>query len=125
MQISIISGLLKALKSRICNESRNLINVQILICDVKLQKWDAPNLRPHLGWHGARLSFVALFLMALFRAKTVNLAELATVWGGKAAESSNYKRMQRFFQSFEVKMEQFAKMVMSMASIPPTLGFEP
>jgi hypothetical protein len=63
--------------------------------------------------------------MALFRAKTVNLAELATVWGGKAAESSNYKRMQRFFQSFEVKMEQFAKMVMSMASIPPTLGFEP
>jgi hypothetical protein len=42
MQISIISGLLKALKSRICNESRNLINVQILICDVKLQKWDAP-----------------------------------------------------------------------------------
>ena len=35
-------------------------------------------LRPHRGWHGARLSFVALFLVALFRAKTVNLAELAT-----------------------------------------------
>ncbi len=52
-------------------------------------------LRPHLGWHGARLSFVALFLMALFRAKTVNLAELATVWGGRAAEASNYKRMQQ------------------------------
>ncbi|MDJ1185748.1 IS4 family transposase, partial [Roseofilum sp. BLCC_M143] len=34
-------------------------------------------LRPHLGWHGARLSFVALFIIALFRAKTVNLAELA------------------------------------------------
>jgi hypothetical protein len=56
--------------------------------------------------------------MALFRAKTVNLAELATVWGGKTAEASNYKRMQRFFRSFEVKMEQSAKMVMSIASIP-------
>jgi hypothetical protein len=29
-------------------------------------------LRPHIGWHGARLSFVVLFLVALFRAKTVN-----------------------------------------------------
>lgn len=26
-------------------------------------------LRPYMGWHGARLSFVALFLVALFRAK--------------------------------------------------------
>jgi hypothetical protein len=46
-------------------------------------------LRPHMGWHGARLSFVALFLVALFRAKTVNLGELATVWGGNAEEASN------------------------------------
>jgi hypothetical protein len=56
--------------------------------------------------------------MALFRARTVNLAELATVWGGRANEASNYKRMQRFFKSFDVKMEQIAKMVMSIAGIP-------
>jgi hypothetical protein len=30
-------------------------------------------LRPHLGWHGARLSFLAAFLIALFRVKTVYL----------------------------------------------------
>lgn len=58
-------------------------------------------LRPHLGWHGARLAFVAMFLVTLFRAKTVNLAELASVWMGKAEEESNYKRMQRFFRSFD------------------------
>lgn len=75
-------------------------------------------LRPHLGWHGARLSFLSLFLIALFRAKTVNLAELATVWGGNAAEASNYKRIQRFFNAFEVNMNQIAKMVMSIAGIP-------
>ena len=56
--------------------------------------------------------------MALFRAKTVNLAELATVWGGNAEEASNYKRMQRFFKSFEVNMDKIAKMVMSIAGIP-------
>ena len=75
-------------------------------------------LRPHMGWHGARLSFVALFLVALFRAKTVNLTELATVWGTNAEEASNYKRMQRFFKSFDVNMDKIAKMVMSIAGIP-------
>ena len=75
-------------------------------------------LRPHIGWHGARLSFVAMFLIALFRAKTVNLAELATVWGGNATEDSNYKRMQRFFKSFEVNMDKIAQMVMNIAAIP-------
>lgn len=75
-------------------------------------------LRPHMGWDGARLSFVALFLVALFRGKTVNLAELATVWGGNTAEASNYKRMQRFFRSFEVNTDKIAKMVMSIAGIP-------
>lgn len=75
-------------------------------------------LRHHLGWHGARLSFLSLFLIALFRAKTVNLAELATVWGGNTAEASNYKRMQRFFKSFDVNMDKIAQMVMSIAGIP-------
>ena len=75
-------------------------------------------LRPHLGWHGARLSFLAMFIMALFRAKTVNLAELATVWDGTAQEASNYRRMRRFFQSFEVDVDKFALMVMDIAGIP-------
>ncbi len=75
-------------------------------------------LRPHLGWHGARLSFVAMFLIALFRAKTVNLAELATVCGGNVTYESHYKRMQRFFRSFEVDMAQIAQMLVKLAAIP-------
>ncbi len=31
-------------------------------------------LRPHLSWHGARLSFLAAFLIALLRVKTVNFS---------------------------------------------------
>ena len=37
-------------------------------------------LRPHLSWHGARLQFLALFLVALFRVETVNLDKLASVF---------------------------------------------
>ena len=32
-------------------------------------------LKPHLKWHGVRLSFLELFLIALFRVKKVNLAD--------------------------------------------------
>ncbi len=59
-------------------------------------------LQPHLGWHGAGVAFLALFLIALFRVKTVNLAELATGFMGKAKLESNYKRWQRFFGEFEL-----------------------
>lgn len=75
-------------------------------------------LRPHLGWHGARLSFVAMFFIALFRAKTVNLAELAIVCGGEVETQSHDKRMQRFFRSFEVDMAQIAQMLVKLAGIP-------
>ena len=57
-------------------------------------------LKPYLKWHGARLSFLALFLISLFRVKTVNLAELATGFMGNAKIESNYKRLQRFLREF-------------------------
>jgi hypothetical protein len=59
-------------------------------------------LQLYLGWHGARVTFLALFLIALLRAKTVNLAELATAFVGRAKTESNYKRLQRFFGEFEL-----------------------
>jgi hypothetical protein len=48
-------------------------------------------LKPHLGWHGGRLHFLALFLIALIRVKTVNLAELATGFRSDAKINSNYQ----------------------------------
>ena len=75
-------------------------------------------LQPHLGWHGARLGFVAAFLMALFRAKTVNFSELAPAFPGKAKQDSHYKRQQRFFRSFEVDYATIAHTVVALMSIP-------
>lgn len=83
-------------------------------------------LKPHLKWHGARLSFLALFLIALFRVKTVNLSDLSTGFMGKAQTESNYKRLQRFLREFDLDYYavsrseccRTAKLVTEMMKIP-------
>ena len=59
-------------------------------------------LRSQWRWHGGRLSLVSIFLIALLRARTVNLSELATAFCGKAQTDSHYQRLQRFFRQYEV-----------------------
>lgn len=75
-------------------------------------------LRPHLAWHGARLSFVAAFLIALLRVKTVNLSELATAFSGNAQTDSHYKRLQRFFRHYEMDYAEIAEAVVALMAIP-------
>jgi hypothetical protein len=75
-------------------------------------------LPPHLGWHGARMMFLALFLVALFRVKSVNFAELATGFIGHAKLDSNYKRLQRFFGEFELDYYRIARLVAHLMDIP-------
>jgi hypothetical protein len=75
-------------------------------------------LRPHLAWHGARLSFVAAFLIALLRVKTVNFSELATGFSGKAQTDSHYKRLQRFFRHYELDYAEIAEAVVALMAIP-------
>jgi len=52
------------------------------------------------AWHGARMTFLSQFLIALIRVRTVNLAELATAFCGEAKPDSHYRRIQRFFKDF-------------------------
>lgn len=75
-------------------------------------------LRPHLSWHGARLSFLAAFLIALLRVKTVNFNELATAFSGTAKAGSHYKRLQRFFRDFEMDYAAIAHTVVALMGIP-------
>lgn len=75
-------------------------------------------LKPHLGWHGARLNFLSLFLIALLRVKTINLVELATGFRSNAKTESSYKRLQRFFRNFELDYEAIAKVVVRLMNIP-------
>ncbi len=71
-------------------------------------------LKSHLPWHGARLNFLAQLLIALFRVKTVNLAEIATAFVGQAKLESNYKRLQRFFRYYQLDYSVIAKMVVAL-----------
>lgn len=75
-------------------------------------------LKPLLGWHGARLSFLALFLIALLRVKTINLTELATGFRNTAKTNSNYKRLQRFFKDYDLEYSLIAKVIVALMDIP-------
>jgi hypothetical protein len=75
-------------------------------------------LRPHLAWHGARLSFLAAFLIALLRVKTVNFSALATAFSGKTQTESHYKRLQRFFRHYELDYAEIAQAVVALMAIP-------
>jgi hypothetical protein len=67
-------------------------------------------LAEHLPWHGARLNFLAQFLLAVLKVRRVSLAELATGFGGKAKVESHYKRLQRFFRGFEIDQDALARL---------------
>jgi hypothetical protein len=75
-------------------------------------------LQAQLNWHGARISFLALFLLALLKVKTVNLSDLCLGFGGRALPQSSYKRLQRFFRAFELDGTQLANLVVSWLQIP-------
>jgi hypothetical protein len=75
-------------------------------------------LRPYLGWNGARVKFLALFLVALLRVRTVNFPQLAQGFMSKAQTASCEKRLQRFFQKFVVDYRDIAKLVAGMMDIP-------
>ena len=75
-------------------------------------------LKPLLGWHGARLNFLALFLIALIRVRTVNLVELATGFRSEALTESSYKRLQRFFRNYKLDNELIARAIVELVGIP-------
>src|ERR1700758_4558645 len=54
-----------------------------------------------LGWHRARLNFLAKALLALLTAGSVNLTKVARAFRGPAQLDSHYKRLQRFLRGFD------------------------
>jgi hypothetical protein len=75
-------------------------------------------LRTHLSWHGARITFLALFLVALVRVRTVNFVELAQGFMGTAKTESSEKRLHRFFSEFDLDYREIARLVAGLMDIP-------
>lgn len=74
-------------------------------------------LAEHLPWHGARIGFLAQFVLALLKVRSVSLAELATGFGGPAKVESRYRRLQRFFRSFEIGQDSLARLLARLVPV--------
>jgi len=59
-------------------------------------------LSANLGWHKARLKFIARFTAALLKMTTTNLREIATALKAGVKEESNYRRIRRFLSGYEM-----------------------
>jgi hypothetical protein len=70
-------------------------------------------LKCHFGWHLARVKCLSGLIIALFKVKTVNFAELATAFSGTAKVDSHYRRIQRFFKEVKLQQETVAPLVAS------------
>lgn len=75
-------------------------------------------LQQNVAWNRARINFVAKFLVALIQVRSVNLAEVASVFAGGALKESHYKRMQRFLRSFELPYAAVAAFVLKLLGVP-------
>ena len=68
-------------------------------------------LKPFLGWHQARISLLAQFILALIKVRTTNLTQLAQAFSGNALSDSNYKRLQRFLRWFDIDFDKMALVI--------------
>jgi hypothetical protein len=76
-------------------------------------------LAANLAWNRARIKFLAKFLIALIRVRTVNLVEIAVCFEGRALVSSNYKRIQRFLRFFEIELPELARLILALMNLEP------
>jgi hypothetical protein len=67
----------------------------------------------------ARRNFLAKFVVALLQVKTVNLAEVASAFAGRALPESSYKRIQRFLRLFELPYAAAALALLRQSGVPP------
>jgi hypothetical protein len=73
------------------------------------------SLSVHLPWHKSRLNCLTRMILAMIAVRTVNLVDLACAFGGgKVKALSHYRRLQRFFSSFEIHYSQIASLVFGL-----------
>ncbi len=68
-------------------------------------------LKKYLKINAARINFLANFIIALLKVRTVNLMDIAVAFSGTAEKESCYKRLQRFFRLFPLDFTMIAKFV--------------
>jgi hypothetical protein len=64
--------------------------------------------------NSARINFIACFILALLKMRTVNLTQIADAFPGVSEKESKYKRIQRFFKDFYLDMDLAAKLIFEL-----------
>lgn len=75
----------------------------------------------HLGVHGARVSFIARFVMALIVVRGVTLSTVASALNPKVLPESNEKRIKRFFGKVELEGRSFAGLMLDLLPVKDRL----
>ena len=71
-------------------------------------------LKENFDLHKPRLDCLLTLVVGLISLRTVNLAQLATVFGIQASIGAHYRRLQRFFGEVRLKDEMIAKIVLKL-----------
>ena len=74
-------------------------------------------LKQHLNFNKARSDCLAQLIRAILLVKTVNLTHIANAFESKALVSSSYKRIQRFFSSFDFNLLLLAPMILFLLGL--------
>ena len=78
-------------------------------------------IQAHLPLHGARLNFVARFVMAVVVVRSVTLSRVASVLNPGVLIESNEKRINRFFVQVSFASELFAKLILALLPVKTNL----
>lgn len=76
-------------------------------------------LQAHFPIHRARCRFLAAFVLALIRVKSVDLSQVALALNDAARPASNYRRIQRFFAGFALDQRLVARLIVGLLPCPP------
>lgn len=71
-------------------------------------------LSDHLGWHRARLKFMARFCSALLTLTTTNLRRLAVALKAGVDPKSNYRRIQRFLSDYDLDSVMLGRLLVHL-----------
>ncbi|MDX8443953.1 IS4 family transposase [Mesorhizobium australafricanum] len=74
-------------------------------------------LKRHFALRNSRLETLAVLIVALVQGRTVNLSHVASHFPGAAQHGSNYRRLQRFFQSIRLDQAVVAQLVVRMLNL--------
>ncbi len=78
-------------------------------------------IQAYLPLHGARVNFMAKFVMALIVVRSVTLSTVASALNPKVLPESNEKRIKRFFGKVELEGQSFASLILALLPVKDKL----